>query len=101
MMMMELHVCDRRGSLLRAFALGDHSELIVGREEHCDVRIRARSVSREHCAIEREGDEVYLRDLGSTCGTLVDGKPVERIRVENGTEVHVGPAVLKFFDGGL
>ena len=100
--MMELHVFSRTGSLLRAFALGDNSELIVGREEHCDIRIRSRSVSREHCSIERNGDGLfYLRDLGSTCGTKINGERIERVVLEDGLEVSVGPAVLRFVDGGI
>src|SRR5262245_7618144 len=71
--MMELHVCNRAGVLLRAFALGENKEVIVGRDETCDIRILAKSVSREHCAIEQDGDELILRDLGSSGGTYLDG----------------------------
>ena len=99
--MMELHVCNRKGSLLRAFALGDSAEIIIGRDQTCDVRIMSRSVSREHCAIEREGEDLILKDLGSTSGTLVHGKPVDQVRLEDGLEVTVGPALLKFIDTGL
>lgn len=99
--MMELHVCNRNGTLLKAYALGDHPEVIVGRDESCDIRILARTVSREHCAIEVEGDHVVLRDLGSTSGTYVDGNKVETIPLQNGMEVTVGPAVLKYYENGI
>ncbi|MHC5001813.1 MAG: FHA domain-containing protein [Planctomycetota bacterium] len=100
--MMELHVCSQSGQLLRAFALGEvERELIIGREEHCDVQIASRSVSREHCAIERDEEGLLLRDLGSTCGTIIDGRRVDHVRVQSGLEVHVGPAVLRFRDGDL
>ncbi|MCC6354419.1 MAG: cyclic nucleotide-binding domain-containing protein [Verrucomicrobiae bacterium] len=33
-------------------------------------------VSRNHCAIDREGDRFYVRDRGSTLGTLVNGRPI-------------------------
>lgn len=99
--MMELHVCNRAGVLLRAFALGDNKEVIVGRDETCDVRIVAPSVSREHCAIEQDGEELVLRDLGSSGGTFLEGNKVDKIKLEDGMEIGVGPAVLKFYESGF
>lgn len=99
--MMELHVCNKNGSLLRAYALGDSPEVIVGRDETCDIRIMAKSVSREHCAIEQQGEKLVLRDLGSSGGTFVAGSRVNLVNVEDGMEVQVGPAVLKFYEGGI
>ncbi len=101
--MMELHVCSKKtGSLLRAFALGDHEELLVGRDDSCDVRIKAMSVSREHCAIEREGEDLILRDLGSKAGTFLNGERIaDRVRLQDGMEITVGPAVLKFFESDI
>jgi adenylate cyclase len=99
--MMELHVCNKSGALLRAFALGDNPEVIVGRDETCDVRILAKSVSREHCAIEMQGDDLVLRDLDSSGGTYVDGSRITTVPVRPGMEVAIGPAVLKFHAGGI
>ncbi len=99
--MLEIHVCNQQGKLLRAFALGDSDEVIVGRDETCDIQIRAKSVSREHCTIEREGQDFVLRDLGSTGGTFLDGKRVDRVRLRDGITVTVGPAVLKFFESDI
>ena len=99
--MLEIHVCNQQGKLLRAFALGDSDEVLVGRDETCDIQIRAKSVSREHCTIEREGQDFVLRDLGSTGGTFLNGQRVDRVRLRNGIEVTVGPAVLKFYDNDI
>ncbi len=99
--MLELHVCNRQGDVLRAFALGDSDEVIIGRDETCDIRIRDQTVSREHCTVEREGQDFVLRDLGSTGGTFLDGKRVERVRLRDGIAVTVGPAVLKFFESDI
>jgi CRP-like cAMP-binding protein len=33
-------------------------------------------ISRSHCSIEREGDHFFVRDRGSTLGTIVNGKPI-------------------------
>ncbi|TVQ55077.1 MAG: FHA domain-containing protein [Phycisphaerales bacterium] len=100
--MIELHVCSKKtGSLLKAFALGDSEEVLIGRDDACDIKIKSRSVSREHCAIEREGESLVLRDLGSTGGTIRNGEKIDRIRLEDGLEVTIGPAVLKFYENQI
>lgn len=98
-MMMEMHIINRAtGATLRAFALGDTSEVIIGRDLDCDVTINAPSISREHCVIEHVNGDYRLRDLDSTGGTIVDGDRIDEIRLEDGLEVHVGPALLRFVD---
>ena len=100
---MELHICTRTdGKVLRKFALGDISELIVGRDEDCDIRIKSRVVSREHCTIEQdESGGLVLSDMESTGGTFLDDKKISSVRLEDGMEIIVGPAVLKFYDSGI
>jgi len=54
--------------------------VVIGRSDSADVKLRipADSVSRRHCEffLDEEGT-VCLRDLGSTNGTLLNGKPLE------------------------
>ncbi|HWB19336.1 MAG TPA: FHA domain-containing protein [Phycisphaerales bacterium] len=99
--MMEVHVMNRNGAVLRAFALGDTREVIVGRDESCDIQIKSPSVSREHCAIEQDDSGMFVRDLGSTAGMVVNGEKVAKVEVKDGLEVVVGPAVLKFFEAAM
>ena len=100
--MLEVHICNQDGSVLRAFALGDSKEVLVGRDEGCDIQIRSAAVSREHCSIEQDDDDGFrLRDLGSKAGTLVNGERVETAKIEDGLEITIGPAVLKFFENDI
>lgn len=46
----------------------------LGRRESNDIDILDEGVSREHAAIRREGDAFFVRDLGSTGGTFVNGE---------------------------
>ena len=100
---MELHICARTdGKVLRKFAIGDLEEVIIGRDSECDIRIKSPIVSREHCTIEQdENGSLMLTDSDSTCGTYVDDEKIESVRVEDGLEVVVGPALLKFYDSGI
>ena len=97
--MLEVHVCNCEGVLLRAFALGDTAEVIIGRDRRCDIRIASSSVSREHCVIERRGQTHVLRDLDSTGGVFAAGSRLDQVQVRDGLEVMIGPAVLKFVQG--
>ncbi len=99
--MMEVHICSRNGALLRAFALGDTEEVIIGRDDGCDIRINSQAVSREHCCIEQDGETFFLRDLDSTAGTIVEGNRIERIPLTHGLSAEIGPAILKFFHGEI
>jgi pSer/pThr/pTyr-binding forkhead associated (FHA) protein len=101
--MMELHICTRNtGKVLRKFALGDLEEVIVGRDSSCDIRIKSPVVSREHCTIELDSSgSMVLTDSGSTFGTFVDNQKIDSVRIEDGLEVMVGPALLKFYDAGI
>lgn len=98
MSMLELHVCTLKGRLLRAFPVGDRAELILGADDSCDIQIRSPQVADEHCSIEPEGEQLVLRDLGSRGGTLVEGHRIDKIRVEGGLEVVVGPALIRFVE---
>ena len=94
--MLELQVCTLAGRLLKSCMIGDRSDVIVGRDESCDIQIRSERVAAEHVAIETDGEQVVVRDLGSGHQTLVGNRPIDKVRVEDGLEVVVGPALLRF-----
>lgn len=50
--------------------------LKIGRSAPADVILSDPKVSRTHCAIELQDDELFVSDLNSTNGTFVDGKRV-------------------------
>ncbi|MCK6629539.1 MAG: FHA domain-containing protein [Anaerolineae bacterium] len=50
--------------------------LSFGRGTENDIVLDDTQVSRNHARLIRQGDEIIIEDLGSTNGTLVNGKPV-------------------------
>ncbi|UUR07164.1 TIR domain-containing protein [Sphingomonas glaciei] len=52
--------------------------LRIGRSPPADIILSDRQVSRSHCLVELDGNALRITDLGSTNGTYVDGKRVER-----------------------
>ena len=73
----------------------------VGRGDVCGVRIPVRSVSRRHCELAIEGDELIVRDLGSSNGTFVNGERIsEDIELDAGDRLTVGPVTFTVQIGG-
>jgi pSer/pThr/pTyr-binding forkhead associated (FHA) protein len=52
--------------------------ILVGRKDDSDVRLEHKSVSKMHCVIVKTDGLLFLRDLGSTNGTRVNGQRVRR-----------------------
>jgi serine/threonine protein kinase len=57
---------------------------LIGRSSECDVILRSSEVSKRHCQILLEDDQVIVEDLSSFNGTWVNGKPVDRCRLKEG-----------------
>ena len=51
---------------------------LIGRVEDCDVRFDHKSVSKLHCILAKTDGLLFVRDLGSTNGTRVNGTRVRR-----------------------
>ncbi len=60
----------------------------VGRDEVCDVQIDHRLLSRKHAVIAVSNDQVAIRDLDSTNGTMVNFK-----RIQDACPIQVGDAL--------
>ncbi len=56
---------------------------VVGRKEDCDLRLDHKSISKFHCVIVKMENTLLLRDLGSTNGTMVNGKKIRRATLKN------------------
>jgi hypothetical protein len=69
---------------------------ILGRGTDCDLRLVDPGVSRHHAELRVEDGEVVLVDLGSTNGTFVNGQPVRRVVMTDGTQVTLGRTTLVF-----
>ena len=69
----------------------------IGRGRKNDLQIAVDGeISRKHAQITRNGDSFYVEDLGSTNGTLVNGRLVESARLFGGEEIQVGLTRLRF-----
>ncbi len=71
--------------------------VVVGRDEGLDLKLQHEDgASRRHCQLTVVGRELYVEDLGSSNGTKVNGKKIDRrVAVQPGDVIGVGKVRLK------
>jgi hypothetical protein len=74
----------------------DKRRSVLGRSRDADVQIEDPNISRRHAEIVQEGSVYWLVDLGSTNGTEVDGRRVQRARLDDGSRFTLGETTLTF-----
>ena len=63
----------------------------IGRTARADFIVDAALISRIHCRLTADkSDQLVVEDLGSTNGTLVNGKRVDRVVLRPGDLLTVG-----------
>lgn len=72
--------------------------MVVGRLSSCDVCLQDKNTSRQHAAFVREGSGWAVEDLGSTNGTLVNGRAVDRMSLRNDDVIVVGITELIYHE---
>jgi signal transduction histidine kinase/pSer/pThr/pTyr-binding forkhead associated (FHA) protein len=90
--------------IIRSRTLGDRvvqlsgASLTIGRGADQDIAIPDRKISHAHAVLEWRDGRYYIRDLGSTNGTYVNGLLVPEWALEVEDEVLVGNTLLVFTD---
>ena len=86
-----------------ALVLGDGSRvavgedpIIIGRAPECDIELADATVSRRHAEVVRDGDAWFIRDLGSSNGTKVNGAGVVDQILNDDDEIRLGAVTLRF-----
>jgi len=74
-------------------------EVLIGRDEVCQIRITSQDVSRQHCLIRMTETGWTVKDLGSQNGTFLNDVPIDaETDLQPGNRVRVGPMVLELTD---
>ncbi len=81
----------------KAFAIQEHDHFFVGRATFAHFRLPEKDpyFSRMHFMIEANPPACRLMDLGSTNGTIVNGKMVQTIDLQHGDQIRGGDTVLR------
>ena len=76
--------------------------LRLGRSSTCEISIPDPSLSRNHCLFEVRDGQLWVTDLASANGTLVNGEPLgaDSKTLQPGDRVAAGETVLAFVEPG-
>lgn len=68
---------------------------IVGRSTECDVVIPIDGISKKHLKISVSGETAFAEDLGSSNGTLINGKIIKRMTIKEGDKIALPNIILQ------
>jgi diguanylate cyclase (GGDEF)-like protein len=72
----------------------------IGRDQTADVVIARDSVSRNHAELKRDFEGNWIvKDLGSTNGSFVNERRVDRQLLRDGDQLRFGDVIYKFLSG--
>ncbi|MEW5738327.1 MAG: FHA domain-containing protein [Myxococcota bacterium] len=70
--------------------------VVVGRASVSDLRLQHPSISRRHAQVKRQGEQFFVKDLGSQNGTFVNKQRIaNEVEVKPGDSIAMGNALLR------
>ncbi len=79
----------------RIFSFAQHDSFLIGRNPEAHLCLPDdRYFSRNHCLLEMNPPHSFLRDLGSTNGTFLNGQRVQNASLKNGDRIQCGETIL-------
>ena len=74
--------------------------IVIGRAvDSCDVILGDPAVSRNHAEVTEANGKRFLRDLGSSCGTVVNGKVCdEACELVDGMTIRMGHTIMTYME---
>ena len=73
-----------------------NKDIIIGREEGCGIRLASNDVSRKHCRLCWKSGQLYVSDLGSQNGTLVNDQVLtDEVALHPGDRLQIAKLILQ------
>jgi two-component system, cell cycle response regulator len=92
-----------RGGLQgKKYSLKGGKKFLLGRDKGVEIQLDDGNVSRQHAQVVREGENMYLEDLGSRNGTFLNDENIGNARklLEKEDMIKVGSTILKYLPAG-
>lgn len=74
----------------------DHIRVTIGRSEKNMIALDDSSVSSQHCVVVRDGDRYFIEDLGSTNGTRLNFKSIQKAPLRSKDILRIGGIEFMF-----
>ncbi len=84
------------GTVIKEYLL-DKERMTIGRKPHNDIQLDDNTVSGEHAAFLAL-QNIYVEDLGSTNGTLLNGERVKKRMLNHNDIIKIGRHEFRFVD---
>src|SRR5580704_10566703 len=68
-------------------------QFLIGRDAQCHLRPASQAISKHHCGVLIRDGQIFIKDFGSTNGTLVNDVLIRsaEIQVIDGSSIKLGP----------
>ncbi len=78
----------------KEFILQD-GENVIGRAPECDHQVAVEGVSKKHLRITVNKETAFAEDLGSSNGTIVNGKIIKKMTLKDGDKIALPNVILQ------
>lgn len=80
----------------RTIRLEEDAVYVIGRDPNAAIPVDDELASRQHARVRGKDGKFYLKDSGSSNGTLVNDERVDLAELQSGDKVSVGTTILSF-----
>jgi hypothetical protein len=81
---------------LSGLSFGIAKPVVIGRALECDLAVVTPHISRQHAKLDVENDQLYIEDMGSANGTIVNGKrAAQRKALHNEDEIRFHDVIFR------
>lgn len=88
----------QEGDLIKEQWVLSDNEILIGRDEQCQIKLPSRWISRVHVRLTRKGDRFEVEDAGSKNGLYINGERVYKSQVlEDGDKLQLAPGLDLIF----
>lgn len=84
------------GAVIREYSI-DKDSISIGRKHGNDIQLNDLTISGRHSLITKVGENIFIDDLGSTNGSLLNGARIAKSKLQHSDVIQVGNYQFTFF----